>query len=1176
MKISYRILIANFAIVGLILVSSAIAFYSLIYNVLASQQSKILLHSVSNFSSSYRQAMQETEDDFLYLFNNKKDYVFSNSNLSERSIDFIFKADEKSPNSLSIISSKNIVYVPDKKLTLKEFLEYNPQAVIKIYHTQQGELYYYGRIITGEFLSEFSKKIGSEIAIIWNNSTAELSNPLVNEKYLFLLNEIYEKLSTKKTYEVYINENNTADIIAALAKPSGNFEYSNNLKFLIYSTLTEISELRSSLLYILIIVGIAGIILSLILTFLFTDKIRKHIRELSNATEITKEGNFKNKITFQSKDELGDLAGAFNSMIDELDKKQKMEKDYSDFITLINQNPTLKEISEAALTKIIKACNFIIGSLYHVEEEGITLGSCYGWKADSPFDKQNEFFNTVLKTKETLEINIEHEFPIISTGIVDVEIKNILILPVLYNNKIISILVLGSVKKASHQAKDYLEKINPQLAIGLTNASALVQLENFVSELKRLNEDYLQQNDQIKKQNVSLVELHNKLQEKADELEIQKLKAEDATTLKSQFLANMSHELRTPMNSILGLTKVIIDDSSINKHNKERLEVIYNSGKRLMNLINEILDLSKIESGRMEINEDEVPINELINEIEAFVYPLINTKKLNYKTNCLIDRNTVVKSDRVKVSQVIMNLLSNAIKFTNEGLIELEISAEEEDLIFKIKDTGIGISEENQKIIFEEFRQIDGTNTRKYGGTGLGLSISQKISTLLNGRLELASEPGNGSTFVFTIPFNFIQVRTSNQNKAANNSILPTQINKTILVIEDLPSVKHTIGQYLNSKGYDTEFADDGKTGIEKAIQLNPFAITLNVMMQNKNGWNILKELKENEKTKNIPVIPISILGDKNLGYGLNAYEYMIKPFSIDTLNIILDQLKNNSKRKVEKIVLVDDDELEFEKFKAEFNNENIKIHYIKDSEIAFSKILEIQPDLIIIDLIMPNVDGITLSHKLKTNRETKHIPIIISTAKDLTREEVNSLQNIVEEITIKSNGHPLDVLKVVRDRIRFQEAKIIDEDNELEIGDEFSLTEDDSLMQYDSSNEILVVDDDPDSLFMLNELLKSQNYKTRLVKNGLECLEYLEKRIPSLILLDIMMPEMDGFQTIQRIKENKKWSNIPVFAVTAKAMVNDKVVIYKHGFDDYITKPVEQSILLTKIEEIYNKLKPV
>ena len=395
---------------------------------------------------------------------------------------------------------------------------------------------------------------------------------------------------------------------------------------------------------------------------------------------------------------------------------------------------------------------------------------------------------------------------------------------------------------------------------------------------------------------------------------------------------------------------------------------------------------------------------------------------------------------------------------------------------------------------------------------------------------------GKGSAFIFTIPFNFIEVRKQKQiNTSAKQDLFPV-ISKTILVIEDVQSVRHTIGQYLNSRGYDTEFAEDGKTGIQKAIKLKPFAITLDVMMPEKDSWNILRELKEHEDTKNIPIILISILGDKNLGYGLNAYEYMVKPFSTDKLNIILEQLGNISKRKVEKIVLVDDDELEFDRFKAEFKNENIKINYIKDSEIAFNKILEMQPDLIIIDLIMPTVDGITLSHKLKTNRDTKHIPIIISTAKDLTREEINSLQNIVEDITIKTNGHPLDVLKVVRDRIRLQEARTVEDENDIELNDEDRIDAEDDFMQQDSSREILVVDDDPDSLFTLNEILRAQNYKTRLVKNGLECLEYLEKKTPDLILLDIMMPEMDGFQTIEKIKENKKWSGISNFCCNRKS----------------------------------------
>ena len=268
---------------------------------------------------------------------------------------------------------------------------------------------------------------------------------------------------------------------------------------------------------------------------------------------------------------------------------------------------------------------------------------------------------------------------------------------------------------------------------------------------------------------------------------------------------------------------------------------------------------------------------------------------------------------------------------------------------------------------------------------------------------------------------------------------------------------------------------------------------------------------------------------------------------------------------------------MEFEKFKRAFKGENVRIDYIKDSELAFSKILESQPDLVILDLIMPRVDGITLSHRLKSNPETRHIPIIISTAKDLTEEERNSLQSVVEEITIKSMGHPLDVLKVVRDRLRIQESfvgisKIKQErpDNKIKTPQKIER----SLEGKNYLGETLIVDDDPDTLFTINEIVESCGSKTILAKNGLEALNILEERTPDLILMDIMMPEMDGFQAIKKIRATPRWSQIPVIAVTAKAMMEDKEVILKHGFDDYIPKPVNSTVMSFKIKKLFSKLK--
>jgi CheY-like chemotaxis protein len=282
------------------------------------------------------------------------------------------------------------------------------------------------------------------------------------------------------------------------------------------------------------------------------------------------------------------------------------------------------------------------------------------------------------------------------------------------------------------------------------------------------------------------------------------------------------------------------------------------------------------------------------------------------------------------------------------------------------------------------------------------------------------------------------------------------------------------------------------------------------------------------------------------------------------------------AKKRIKKVTIVDDDELEFENFKNEFKNKDIRVDYIKESELAFSRILETQPDLIIIDLMMPKVDGVTLTNKLKTNRETKHIPIIFSTTKNITDEENDALNNIVERITIQIKGHPLDILKIIRDRITSYEFYLASE-NKMEGDEQAPSGEEKFLIEEIKRNyigQVLVVDDDPDTLFTINEILESCNCKAYLVKGGKECLNMLEQVTPDLILLDIMMPEMDGFQTINKIKMHPKWAHIPVFAVTAKAMLEDKEVILRNGFDDYVPKPINAGILSMKIKQVFMNLK--
>jgi len=1209
MKISYRILFINFAIVLVIIGSSALAFYSIISSILTAQQSRILTNSSNDFFYEYRNELDKIEETFFKLnFKTLSSPAEVNKSLLDENIDFVLKT--KNLNELNeLLYGSDFLNIP-KEITLKSLIANNPGLIVKKF-SHAGIDYYYGKMVSPALLNSISKKIDADVAVISNGVPLSFSNESVNNKYFPYLVEAYSVLNKRGSYDIYSKETDQGDVLASLCSTESAYDQGSGLKFLVFVSHEEGVAIRSSLKYISIVIGFSGIILSLIFTYLFTGKMRKQITQMARATETIIEEKFKKRIKVESKDELGKLAEAFNKMLDVLEKNLKAKNEYSEFITLINKNPTLKEAADAALKKIIKTGKFTIGALYSLIQDKISLTSSFGLPDGYSLTEDINFFNTLLKDRELVEINFEENFPKISAGILQLEIKYLLIQPIIYNNKVIAVLELGSVDPPSEDAKEYLAKIQEQLAIGLTNAVAFVQLENLVSELKQLNEEYQKQNVQIKHQNERLLKLHNELKEKAGELEVQKEKAEESTKLKSQFLASMSHELRTPMNSILGLTELMLEDSSLKGKNKERLQVVNSSGKRLMNLINDILDLSKIEASKVDLREEDVLLDELLNEVEDSILPLVKDKKIDFEIIKNLESKTIIRIDRGKVTQVLINLLGNAVKFTEKGIIKLAVSIEKNTidqkrsfineqfsqyLKFEVYDSGIGISKEHQKIIFEEFRQLDGTSTKKYNGTGLGLAICKRIAELLNGSLSVESEHGSGSKFSFTIPLKIVHVRDKKLNPAINLSTLRKNLKNPILIIDDDREVRFTIGQYLISRGYEVIYAEDGETGFKEAVERQPFAITLDIMLPHKDGWSVLKELKENSLTKDIPVILISIIGDKNVGYGLGAFEYFVKPISQEQLLSAFEKLKNIAKRRIEKIVIVDDDETEFEKFANEFNNASVKLFFIKDSRIALNKITEIQPDLIIIDLLMPDIDGITLCHMIKSDKDIKHIPIIISTAKDLSSEEKDSLNNIVEEIAVKSKGHPIDVLKIVRDRIKLMEETAENDfnrngipfDSEEYIENEEVLKRENSEMEEEINTnkeeakekpsiclgEVLIVDDDPDTLFTLNEMVQACNCKTLLAKNGIECLQMLEASAPDLILLDIMMPIMDGFQTIKKLKECEKWSKIPVFAVTAKAMLEDKKIILRQGFDDYISKPVNAGALAFKIEKLFSQTK--
>lgn len=908
MKISFRILFINFAIVVVILISSALAFYSITYKVLSSQQSKYLSNSKEDFINSFRNIAENIDNDFT-IFLEKRNKLNANFNYNREitNLDFVlvsttnFKKGKSNSIGLNIEFAREFIGVPKGGFSLAKFLDLNPAVIVHSYKTKNNTVYYYGKRIDENVLNKISDKIGSDVALISNGIPLEVSNSQNNQEYTYNLIQAAKNLSSKKDFNANTMEDENSDIISTLYK-STTLNENVQLEFLIFSNLSAVADLRFKIKIFLIVIGVAGVLLSLILTLVFTDKIRKQIGLLSKATEFTKNLDFKNKINIKSKDEIGKLAFAFNNMLDVLNKNQKMRSEYAEFITLLNQNPTLNQISDAALKKIIRSYDFTAGALYSVDEENkISLLSSYGIDATSLVSESSSYFDLLLKDKKQIEFNLENNPAEIKTGTIIIKIKYLLITPIIYNGKIISILELNAAEKPTVEAKEYLSSIQEQLAIGLMNAKTFVKMENLVGELKQLNENYQKQND-------SLIKLHNELKEKADELFIQKQRAEESTRVKSQFLASMSHELRTPMNSILGLTDLLLNDSTISNKNQERLEIVLKSSKRLMQLINDILDLSKIEAGKMEIVEDNIVLDDLIKEVEASIKPLTNDKGLDFSVIKEIDTMIIIQTDKNKVTQVLLNLLGNAVKFTQNGKIMLRVNqTNDQRLRFDIIDTGIGISKADQQTIFEEFRQVDGTISRKYSGTGLGLSISKRIADLLNGELSLKSEINNGSVFSFILPAKIVELsqdiptNTDDSKIQINNDKSPVQeraeTEGTILIVDDDPDILFTLKEIVQSLGYKGEIANGGRECLSILEIEKPDLILLDIMMPEMNGFQTIKKIKESEKFKDIPVFAVSakaMSSEKNIILKHGFDEFIPKPVDAKILDYKMQKFLHN------------------------------------------------------------------------------------------------------------------------------------------------------------------------------------------------------------------------------------------------------------------------------------------
>jgi signal transduction histidine kinase/CheY-like chemotaxis protein len=489
------------------------------------------------------------------------------------------------------------------------------------------------------------------------------------------------------------------------------------------------------------------------------------------------------------------------------------------------------------------------------------------------------------------------------------------------------------------------------------------------------------------------------LNKKNETLKLQMLEVNEANRLKSQFLANMSHELRTPLNSIIGFTNRVIKKSGdlLPAVQQENLVIVLDEARHLLELINSLLDYSKIESGKMEVHPEKFNLVDVINEVFTMTKTLAEGKDIQYIQDTYDLEQIPIQSDRLKIKQILINLLSNAFKYSDRGTITLSVQKKERSYSIQVSDEGIGISEQDLIHIFEEFRQVDGSYARKVGGTGLGLSITKKFIELLGGRIKVTSEIGIGSCFQVELPIDLGE--PEEQADIENGEIQPAK--KKVLCIDDDFNVQRLYKQYLNEYHIEVVALYGEESIVEKVIEINPDLILLDIMLPKKDGWEILSELKNNTHTKHIPIVMNSVLSEKNLAYQMKADDYLIKPVSQEEL---IELINRNLSNKNERDILVADDDENFLKLVGQYlKEENIPFRLACNGEDALKQARYKKPDLLILDIMMPKKDGFMVIEELQQSQGLKDIPIVVVTAKDLTNSEKAELQKRANAVIQKS-----------------------------------------------------------------------------------------------------------------------------------------------------------------------------
>ncbi|MET0964355.1 MAG: response regulator [Noviherbaspirillum sp.] len=698
-------------------------------------------------------------------------------------------------------------------------------------------------------------------------------------------------------------------------------------------------------------------------------------------------------------------------------------------------------------------------------------------------------------------------------------------------------------------------------------------LENQQAELE-------QTNDRLGEQAVSLDQKNNALRQAQEALEARADDLQRSSRYKSEFLANMSHELRTPLNSSLILAKLLAENKSGNLSTEQIkfAESIYASGNDLLALINDILDLSKVEAGQLELMPEAVTAGELVASLRRTFEPLAQEKGLALHVPPHDLGPAPLYTDRQRLEQILKNLLSNAIKFTGRGSVSLELSALPDDRIrFAVRDSGIGIAPEQLELIFDAFRQADGGTSRRYGGTGLGLSISRELATLLGGAIEVSSIVGQGSVFTLTLPrrIEAAAVRTAAPVPApvlapaapapppAPDRPAPAALftddrgsepgeRRTVLVVEDEPAFARILYDLAHEMDYRCLVAHYADEGLQLAREFLPNAVLLDMRLPDRPGLSLLQDLKEDPRTRHIPVHVVSSEDRSEAALQMGAIGYAQKPASRDELRQVFQRLEDRYTRKLKRILLVEDDARQRDSVTHLISDEDVDIVAVATGAEALARLGDGEFDCMIIDLKLPDMQGKELLRRMAEQGLEPFPPVIVYTGRNLTRDEETDLLRYSRSIIIKGARSPERLLDEVTLFLHKVEAELSDERRAMLK----TVRSRDHVFQ---GRRVLLVDDDVRNIFALTSALEQKGLAVTVARNGEEAIAQLDATADvDLVLMDVMMPVMDGLEATRRIRTDPRFQKLPIIAVTAKAMRDDHEQCLRAGANDYLAKPVD------------------